>query len=86
MKLNIKAFAITTGLFLGIGLFLITWWIMAFNGATGETTLVGRVYIGYDISPLGSLIGLIWGLVDGMIGGALFAWVYNMISSKNKAA
>ncbi len=86
MKLNIKAFAITSGLFAGIGLFLITWWIMAFSGATEETFLIGRIYIGYDISPLGSLIGLIWGLVDGMIGGALFAWLYNMISSKKQAA
>lgn len=86
MKLNIRAFAITSGLFVGIGLFIVTWWIMAFSGATGETLTIGRVYIGYNISPLGSIIGLIWGLVDGMIGGALFAWLYNMISRKNQAA
>jgi hypothetical protein len=31
---------------------------------------------------LGSVIGLVWGLVDGMIGGALIAWVYNRIVTR----
>ena len=30
MKLNIKAFALTRGLIWGIGLFLLTWWIIVF--------------------------------------------------------
>ena len=88
MKLNIKAFAITMGLVWGIGLFLLTWWIIAFDGATGEITLIGRLYRGYSISPSGSLIGLIWGFIDGLIGGGIFAWVYNVIcrnSLTNKA-
>jgi len=82
MKLNIGAFALTTGLIWGLGLFLITWWIIAFNGITGETTWIGQIYRGYTISPLGSMIGLIWAFIDGLIGGALFAWLYNLISLK----
>ena len=38
MKLNTKAFALTCGLVWGLGLFLLTWWIIAFDGATGEIT------------------------------------------------
>jgi hypothetical protein len=53
MRLNIKAFGLTCGLFWGFGLFLLTWWIIAF--------------------------GLIWALLDGFIGGAIFAWLYNLI-------
>jgi hypothetical protein len=79
MKLNIRAFAITMGLVWGIGLFLLTWWIIAFDGITGEITLIGRLYRGYSISPLGSIIGLIWGFIDGLIGGGIFAWVYNVV-------
>ena len=79
MKLNIKAFALTGSLFWGAGLCFIAWWIMLFEGATGERTLIGQVYPGYNISPLGSLIGLVWGLFDGMIGGAVFAWLYNFM-------
>ena len=81
MKLNVKAFALTCGFVWGIGLFLITWWVIIFDGATGEPTLIGRLYRGYCISPLGSIIGLIWAFVDGVIGGAIFAWLYNLISA-----
>ena len=80
MKLNVKAFALTGGIIWGLGLFILTWWIIAFDGATGEPTLIGRVYRGYTVSPAGSFIGLIWGMADGLIGGAIFAWLYNLIS------
>ncbi len=80
MKLNVKAFAVTCGLVWGLGLFLLTWWIIAFEGATGEVTLLGRLYRGYSISPIGSVVGLLWGVVDGGIGGAIFAWLYNLIA------
>jgi len=81
MKLNVKAFAIACGLVWGLGLFLLTWWVIAFDGATGEITPIGRLYRGYNISPAGSIIGLIWALVDGAIGGAVFAWLYNVIAA-----
>ncbi|MCP3940726.1 MAG: hypothetical protein GY710_04495 [Desulfobacteraceae bacterium] len=81
MKLNVKAFALTGGILWGLGLFLLTWWIIAFDGATGEPTLIGRLYRGYTISPTGSFIGLGWAFVDGLIGGAIFAWLYNRITT-----
>ena len=80
MKLNVKAFAYTCAIIWGLGLFLITWWFMIFEGASGDTTLIGRVYVGYNISPLGSLIGLVWASVDGLILGAIFAWLYNRLN------
>jgi hypothetical protein len=82
MKLNVKAFALTCAIIWGVGLFLITWWIILFEGASGESTLIGRVYIGYSISAGGSIVGLIWGLIDGLIGGAIFAWLYNLIAGR----
>jgi hypothetical protein len=80
MKLNVKAFALAFGLLWGFGLLFLTWWIIAFDGATGEITLIGRLYRGYSITPLGSVIGLLWALLDGAVGGAIFAWLYNFIS------
>jgi len=79
MKLNIKAFALTCGIVWGLGLFFFTWWLIAFDGSTGEPTLIGRLYRGYTISPIGSIIGLIWAFFDGLFGGAIFAWLYNKI-------
>lgn len=78
MKLNVKAFALTCGILWGLGLFFLTWWMIAFDGATGDRTWIGRIYIGYHVNPVGSLIGLVWGLLDGFIGGVLFVWVYNL--------
>jgi len=85
MKLNIKAFSLAVGLIWGLGLFCLTWWIIAFDGATGETTTIGQVYRGFNISPTGSLIGLVWAFVDGAIGGAIFAWLYNSFVSRCSA-
>jgi hypothetical protein len=79
MKLNVKAFALTCGLMWGLGLFLLTWWIIAFEGPTGEITFIGHIYRGYCISPLGSIFGLVWAFFDGLIGGAIFAWLYNIL-------
>lgn len=80
MKLDVRAFGIAVGLIWGFGLFVLTWWIMAFEGATGDPTFIGLVYRGYAISPVGSVIGLVWGLVDGFVGGVIFAWLYNRLA------
>lgn len=82
MRLNVKAFALTCGLVWGLGLFVLTWWVIAFDGATGEVTLLGRIYRGYSLSPTGSVIGLVWALLDGLIGGAIFAWLYNVLTDR----
>jgi hypothetical protein len=82
MKINVKAFALTTGLFWGFGLLFITWWIMLFEGATGDNLIIGQVYRGYNVSFWGSWIGFLWGLIDGIIGGALFAWIYNFLTKR----
>jgi hypothetical protein len=79
MKLNVKAFALTCSIVWGLGLFALTWWIMAFDGATHEVTLIGRMYRGYNISPVGSIFGLIYGFFDALVGGAIIAWLYNFI-------
>jgi hypothetical protein len=80
MKLDVKAFAITCGLLMGLGLFLATWWIIILDGPSDRMTFIGQVYRGYGLNGMGSLVGLIWGLVDGAIGGAIFAWLYNSLA------
>jgi hypothetical protein len=85
MKLNIKAFALTCGILWGLGLLFLTWWFIAFDGATGEPTLIGKLYRGYTISPIGSVVGLVYAFFDGLIGGTLFAWLYNKIAASTEA-
>jgi len=42
-----------------------------------------RLYCGDTISPLGSIIGLLWGLEDGIVSGAIVAWLYNFFLPKD---
>ena len=60
MKLNIKAFSLTCGIFWGISVFLLTWWVIINGKTLGEPTLIERVYLGFEFTPGGSLIGLCW--------------------------
>ncbi len=85
MKLNVKAFALACGLIWGVGLFALTWWLIMLEGATGEKLGIGRFYIGYNVSGLGSFIGMVWASADAFIGGAIFAWLYNLLSKPSAA-
>ena len=80
IKLNIKAFALTCSLIWGLGLFFLTWWIIMFDGAQSDPGMLGMIYRGYSITPAGSVIGLVWAALDGLIGGAIFAWLYNVLA------
>jgi hypothetical protein len=82
MKLNIAAFALTCAIFWGLG---ITWWLILREGPTGDLTLLGRIYPGYRLTYLGSLVGLGWGFLDGLIGGGVFAWLYNVLARPGTA-
>ena len=81
MKLDVKAFALTYAIVWGGGLFLATWWIIALDGSSDAPTVLSSLYRGYSISPVGSLIGLVWATVDGLVGGAIIAWLYNRLRS-----
>jgi len=83
MKLNVLAFALTCALLWGLGLFFITLWIILWDGSSSDPTFIARVYRGYSLTVVGSIFGLIWAFVDGFIGGAIFAWLYNLISRRS---
>lgn len=84
MKLNPKAFGLTCGLMWGVGLFSLTWWMIAFEGPSHKPNGLSRLYRGYTISPEGSVIGLVWGFFDALIGGACFAWLYNLLTGSSE--
>ncbi len=83
MKLNVMALGLASGLIWGLGLFVLTWWIIAFEGADAQRgTFIGSVYRGYSISAKGSFIGLAWGFLDAFVGGLIFAWLYNVLAAR----
>ncbi len=41
--------------------------------------VLASIYPGYTVTPLGAIGGLLYGLIDGFIFGALIAWIYNKV-------
>ena len=83
MELNLRAFALAFGLWWGLGVFVMTWGLIMSGGpAMGTVEMMTYFYIGYELTPLGSVIGLIWGVVCGTICGAILAWLYNRLLRK----
>ena len=78
MKLNIAAFALALGICWGGAVLGLTWWLIFLDADAGAMSLLQTAYIGYTLSPLGSIVGLAWGFIDGAIGGAILAWLYNL--------
>ncbi len=83
MKFNIKAAAITCGVVWCLLAMLMTGvanWIWPGYGQS-LLDLMASLYPGYQGTPsLGQvIIGAVYGLVDGTIAGAVFAWIYNRL-------
>lgn len=80
MKLNVKALAITAGLVWGLAMFL-TGLANLIWPTYGQAFLevMTSIYPGH--TPTASvgqvIIGTLYGVVDGAIAGAVFAWLYN---------
>ncbi len=79
MKLNVLALGLACGILWGICLAICTLLGVWFDYGKGVLDLVASVYPGYQITYLGSLLGLVYGFVDGLIGGVIFAWLYNLL-------
>lgn len=82
MKLNVSAFALACAILWGAAMFILTWWLIARDVSPGVVALVREFYVGYSLSPMGSVVGMFYGFVDGLIGGALFAWLYNLLAGR----
>lgn len=80
MKLDIKALAIAAGLIWGLFLLLVgVANLVAAPYGQAFLEMAASVYPGYTAEAnFGQVIlGTLYGLVDGAIGGAIFAWLYN---------
>lgn len=83
MKLSVKSLTVTMALFWGGAVFFVAL-INFLAPPYGEAflNLVSSVYPGYKVvGSFGSVIvGTLYALVDGAVGGVLFAWMYNMFA------
>ena len=85
MKLNVRAFALTCAVVWGLGVFVLAWWVIAWDGQSGKVPLLSLAYRGFTFTPVGSVIGLLWAFPDGFVLGALIAWLYNRLAVAPRA-
>lgn len=74
MKLDVGRFALSAAILWGAGIFLLGI-IGHYGWGTRVVDVLGSGYIGYSAA----VIGGIWGFFDALIGGALFACIYNWL-------
>jgi hypothetical protein len=84
MKLSIKALSLTSGILWGLTILIATYWVVIGNSGGETLGKLHKFYFGYSVTWLGGIIGLIWGFVDGLICGAIFAWLYNKLLGKQE--
>jgi hypothetical protein len=75
-----------------LGMAFAVWWaltlivmsVLAMFWGLGLPMLgvLASFYVGFSLSYVGILIGVVWALVDGFIAGVILAWLYNWFACK----
>lgn len=81
MRLSIKSLTITAALFWGGTVFFVAFFNYLFpTYGRAFLDVVSSVYPGYkSVGSFSSVIvGTLYGLLDGAVGGVVFAWLYNI--------
>jgi hypothetical protein len=86
MKLNVKGLALASAILwgvamLGMGLANLIW----ANYGQQFLQTMASVYVGYHAtrSIAEVIVGTLYGFVDGLVAGAIFAWLYNQFAKPN---
>lgn len=89
LRLNATIHGTVSGLVVGFGIFVATNWLLIspnkYVTPEGEVvvgqhlSLLSQFFPGYEVTFVGSLIGLAYGFVSGFAGGYLIARIYNWL-------
>lgn len=84
LYLNAVVQGVSTGLFVGLGLFIVTIWLVVKGGETvgPHLALLGQYFIGYSVTWIGGFIGLLYGFAVGYCIGYAYARIYNWVVDK----
>jgi len=89
MKLNVKALALTAGILWALAVLFVGAVNLIWSGyGRAFLQLMASIYPGYHAagSPGDLIVGTLYALVDGAIGGLVFGWVYNLFIGKGASA
>lgn len=74
---------VSGGILWGLCMFVCTVLAIYTGYSTHFLNLMGDIYLGYTISWWGSIVGLVYGFLDGFIGLFLLAWLYNKLDTRS---
>lgn len=77
--LSPKRLGIAGGILWGVSMFIMTLANLWFGYGGAFLEIFSSVYPGYEITYIGSLVGLIYGFIDGFVGLYILAWLYNKV-------
>lgn len=79
VRLHPFAFGVAAGVTWGLGILfvgLLAWW---FGYGLHFQETIASIYIGYDTSLQGVILGTLWALIDGFVAGVIFGYIYNIV-------
>ncbi len=82
MRLNLKAFALTSAILSGVISFILTLISVLTGFARGFFELIAPFHPGYSHTLLGALISAFWMTIYGYVLGAVFVIIYNSIAKE----
>jgi hypothetical protein len=85
-RIKADALALVCGLFGGLGLFVMTVWLVLKGGPQPgqHLQLLSQYFIGYTVTWLGAFVGLLYGIVTGGIIGWAIGTTYNKLVNIRK--
>jgi len=88
MRLSVKSLALSVGILWGGTVFLVGIVNLIWPGyGNAMLELASSIYPGYHIGGFGSVIvGALYAFLDGAIGGAILAWLYNALLGASAVA
>jgi hypothetical protein len=81
LRLNGNILGIVLGILLGFGIFAATNFLVIKGGREvgPHLALLGQYFLGYKVTFVGSLIGMLYGFVTGYAAGRIIGFSYNAV-------
>ena len=81
-RMNALLNGVVIGLICGLGLFIMTIWLVLKGGPVvgPHLALLGQFFYGYEVSGIGSLVGFFYGFVSGFIVSYAVSSLYNLLT------
>jgi len=87
-RMNALLNGLVIGCLSGLGLFVMTIWLVIKGGPVvgPHLALLGQYFYGYEVSGTGSLIGFFYGFVSGFLLGYGISALYNRLADLRNGA